>query len=161
MRKIAVDWMDNVATTHLMESTHNWMKDLEKNNTPFPRACEIKHFACNLEALDCATSSVEEFMESQVAISNQVCENKLCNTNFHKHTFTCEKGAKGNFYCRLCMARGLNGEGVRPLMIIVKNKGDMVNKEKAILESHELDDDMMKYADTPSHYDKSFKKHGF
>ena len=44
-------------------------------------------------------------------------------------------------------------------MIIVKNKGDMVNKEKAILESHELDDDMMKYADTPVDYDKSFKKH--
>ena len=44
-------------------------------------------------------------------------------------------------------------------MIIVKSKGDTVNKEKSILESYELDDDMMKHADTPMDYDKSFKKH--
>ena len=44
-------------------------------------------------------------------------------------------------------------------MIIVKRKGDMVNKGKAILESHELHDDMMKYAEIHLDYDKSFKKY--
>ena len=48
---------------------------------------------------------------------------------------------------------------VRPLIVILKSKGDMVNKENAILESHEFDDDMMKHDDTPVDYDKSFKKH--
>ena len=57
------------------------------------------------------------------------------------------------------MARALNHDRVRPLMVILKSKSDMVKKEKAILEYHELDDDMMKYADTPVDYDKSFKKH--
>ena len=62
-------------------------------------------------------------------------------------------------YCHLYMARDLNTEGVRPLIIIVKSKGDMVNKEKVILESHEMDDEMMKHTHIPVDCDKSFKKH--
>ena len=59
------------------------------------------------------------------------------------------------------MARGLNTNGVRTLKVVLKSKGDMFDKEKAILESHELDDDMMKHADTPVDYDKSFMKYDF
>ena len=35
----------------------------------------------------------------------------------------------------------------------------MFKKEKAILDSHELDNDMIKYADTAVDYYKSFKNH--
>ena len=55
--------------------------------------------------------------------------------------------------------RGLSNEGVTPWIVVLKRKGDMVNMEKEILESHELDDDTMKHADTPVDYSKSFKKH--
>ena len=64
MRKISVDWMDEFATIYLMKSTHNWMKYLEKNNTPFPRACEITDFSCDLDALGSASSGIAEFVES-------------------------------------------------------------------------------------------------
>ena len=37
----------------------------------------------------------------------------------------------------------------------------MVKKEKEILESHELDDGIMKHDETAVDHDKSFKKHAF
>ena len=53
------------------------------------------------------------------------------------------------------MERSFNADGARPLIVVLK----MFNKEKVILEHHELDDDMMNHADTSVDYDKSFKKH--
>ena len=52
------------------------------------------------------------------------------------------------------MVRGLNHEGFRPLTIVLKSKGNMVKKEKAILESHDLDDEMTKHVDAPVYYEK-------
>ena len=60
--------MDDVATTNLMKSTHKWMKYLENVNTPFPRVCEIKYLSCELEALDSASSGIDELVKSQVDI---------------------------------------------------------------------------------------------
>ena len=57
------------------------------------------------------------------------------------------------------MVRDLNHEGVRSFMIVLKNKGDVVKKEKVTLEYHELDDGMIKHADPLMDCDKSFKKH--
>ena len=57
------------------------------------------------------------------------------------------------------MTRGLKTERVRTLMVVLKIKGDMVKKEKVVIEFHEFDDDMMNCADTLLDYDKSFKKY--
>ena len=57
------------------------------------------------------------------------------------------------------MARGLNTEGVKPLMAVLNCKGDTLKKEKAIIESHMLYDDMMKHTDIPVDYDKLLTKH--
>ena len=42
-RRVSVDWMDYVTSTHLMTSTHKWKKRLRKNNIPCPRSCETKY----------------------------------------------------------------------------------------------------------------------
>ena len=64
MRKIAVDQTDDVATTNLMKSTHNWRKYLEKNNTPFTRACDMKDFSCDLDYVERTSSVTDELAES-------------------------------------------------------------------------------------------------
>ena len=74
----------------------------------------------------------------------------------HSHV---RKGAKGTLYFSVCMSRGFNTEWFRPLMVVLKRKGDIFKKEKAIIESHMLYDDMMKHTDIPVDYDKLLTKH--
>ena len=114
----------------------------------------MKDFSCDMVALDRTCSNIEDMTEGQVTILNQSYENELSNTNFYKHTSTCEKEAKGESIYRLFMAHSLKHEVVRPLMIYLKIKGNMVKKEKAILESHDLDDEMTKHVDAPVYYEK-------
>ena len=76
------------------------------------------------------------------------CEMKLCSSNIHNHTFTCQKGKKGQYMCRLCMARGVNALLTRPLMLKLIKKGIIEKKEKPIVESIEIDNNMMKFIDS-------------
>ena len=57
------------------------------------------------------------------------------------------------------MARGLNTEPTEPLMIILRNKGDMASREKPELEFHRMNNDMMKHVDAPVDYETRIKKH--
>ena len=69
--------MEDTTSTHLIKSSQKQINDLEKNNTPFPRACNIKDFSFVLVGLDRQCSNIEELVEIQVTILNQVYENKL------------------------------------------------------------------------------------
>ena len=153
MQEIASAWMNSVSTACLMKSTHQWIKGIKKEGKLVPRACELRDVSVDLSEL-----CKEDVVQKHLQLLDHVCENTLCHTNFHKHSFTCEKGAKGNYFCRLCMARGLNPDMTRLPMITVRSKGDMTMKEKAKLDAHELDKDMMKHVDSPVNHNCSFKK---
>lgn len=60
--------------------------------------------------------------------------------------------------CRLCMARGVNKEGIRPLIIQLINKGSIKDNMKPILMVHKIDENMINYVDKLIDYNRNFKK---
>ena len=90
--------MEDASTTHLMPSTHSWINELKKYGQPIPRACEIDNFSMSMVELDKVSYSNVTTEQRATSMLKQNCEKKLCASNFHNHTFTYEKGVRGNFF---------------------------------------------------------------
>ena len=94
-------WIESTNHCTLRDETHNWLLKIENENKIIPRGTEIN--------ITLAKNNLEQYYMD--------CEMKLCSSNIHNHTFTCQKGKKGQYMCRLCMVRGINALLARPLML--------------------------------------------
>ena len=74
-------------------------------------------------------------------------EKNSFHTHFHKHIFICESVVKVRWFCRICVARNLNKDVMRPLTIEVTKKCDPENQVKSECIAHELDDKIMQQID--------------
>ena len=127
-------WIDRTCTTHLSESTHAWLDDLKKENKIVPRSSETPCAFIDIDESEKEKLSKEELVQLMNEVMEKFkfnLEKKNCNTGFHKHTFTCEKGAKRKFLYRLLMARGVWSKDTQPIMIVLDKKIESCQKKKA------------------------------
>ena len=85
----------------MRDDTHEWLLKIDNENKLIPRGAEIN--------ISLAKNNSEQY--------HLDCKMKLCSTNIHFHSFTCQKGKKGQHMCRLCIERGINILITRPLML--------------------------------------------
>jgi hypothetical protein len=96
--------------THVAPNVRAWHDGIVAGNTEVarPRAADLE--------VPLARNDYEGFME--------VAQKKAVLLGMHCHSFTCEKGPKGLYMCRLCFARGVHSEATCPLLISMTKRPD-------------------------------------
>ena len=115
LKEKCAKWIDSICATHVSKETHSWLKHMKDNKIDLPRAPEIVLPLAREDFQGCKLGS----------------ERKICGTNWHTHSFTCEKGLKGNFVCRLCMSRRIELGETRPIIVSLKTKRDFETNQKS------------------------------
>ena len=115
LKEKCAKWIDSTCATHVSKEAHAWLKRMKDNKIDLPRAPEIE-----------LPLAREDFQGYKLG-----SERKICGTNWHTHSFTCEKGWKGKFVCRLCVSRRIELGETRPIIVSLKTKRDFETKQKS------------------------------
>ena len=101
LRRKAKNWINRTSTTHLSKETHDWLYKIRMDGKKIPRSAEIPLAIVEITEENKECWSAQELHDAMNKILNNfklLLERKNCRTGFHNHTFTCEKGPKGNFF---------------------------------------------------------------
>ncbi|CAN0354906.1 unnamed protein product [Lampetra planeri] len=69
----------------------------------------------------------------------EVAERKAILTGWHSHGFTCEKGKRGKYMCRLSMGHGVHDRPSRPLLPTMHKNEDISKGIRCDIEGREID----------------------
>jgi len=137
MQEQIAQMLDSITCTTLPTEIHKWYNDivsLIKPGEKHPRAADIKV----RDAHSCYTDFLHSVMKKSVLLG------------MHGHGFSCEKGNKGKYMCRLVFKRGLHNEKTCPLLVILYRSENVEKKRKADVQSFSMDEHTIKLMKTPT-----------
>ena len=130
LQPTASAWLDGVSCTRVSEASHVHVQQQEEGGTR-ARSYEIP--------LPDAATDYQGFVSAS--------ELKCLTTNRHTHSTTCQKGKRGKFMCRLAMARALHDETTCPLILLLRQRGNLEKGVRALVEGRPLDDTAIAFID--------------
>ncbi|CAN0192124.1 unnamed protein product [Lampetra planeri] len=132
LKDAAAAYLASTSCTHVSLATHDWLREFEAHEVPKPRAAEI--------AVPPA-SDYEAFVE--------VAERKAILTGWHSHGFTCEKGKRGKYMCRLSMGREVHNRPSCPLLLTMHKNEDISKGIRCDIEGREIDAATIQFLEQP------------
>ena len=127
LRERVGNLLDSISCTHLSASTRKRYENTQKVGKDVIRERAADVLVPN------PSSDYVGFIDAG--------EKKISITNHHIHGFSCEKGKKGKYMCRLAMSRGIHEEKTGPLMIKCKFAQPASAKKKSDIEALQIDDE--------------------
>ncbi len=128
--------LDSITCTTLPLHIHKWYNDIISSIKPGekrPRAADI--------GVPDASLYYTDFVD--------IAMKKSLWLGMHGHGFSCEKGKKGKYMCRLVFKRGLHN-GKTCLLLVILFRSEKVEKQiKADVRSYPLDEHVIKLTKTP------------
>ncbi|CAM9804630.1 unnamed protein product [Lampetra planeri] len=79
----------------------------------------------------------------------EVAERKAILTGWHSHGFTCEKGKRGKYMCRLSMGRGVHDHPSCPLLLTMHKNEDISKGIRCYIEGREIDAATIQFLERP------------
>ena len=138
--------LDSITCTTLPLHIHKWYNDIISSIKPGekrPRAADI--------GVPDASLYYTDFVD--------IAMKKSLWLGMHGHGFSCEKGKKGKYMCRLVFKRGLHNGKTCLLLIILFRSEQVEKKIKADLCSFPLDEHTIKLMKTPIDALTGWKQH--